>query len=114
MGAHHHLVGELEALVGTHPLRERLRAQLMLALYRSDRQAEALRTYQDLRRVLGEELGIEPSRELASLEEAMLLQRPELEWRAAPAPVTPLEARATRAAALDADPGRGTVRGARR
>jgi DNA-binding SARP family transcriptional activator/tetratricopeptide (TPR) repeat protein len=90
MGAHQHLVGELEALVSAHPLRERLRAQVMLALYRSDRQAEALRAYQDLRRVLGEELGIEPSRELASLEEAMLLQRPELEWRPAPAPATPL------------------------
>ncbi len=88
LGSHNHLVGELEALVAAHPLRERLRAQLMLALYRSDRQAEALRAYQDLRRVLGEELGIEPSRELASLEEAMLLQRPELEWRAAPAPST--------------------------
>jgi DNA-binding SARP family transcriptional activator len=83
LGAHHHLVAELEVLVRAHPLRERLRAQLMLALYRSDRQAEALRAYQDLRRVLGDELGIEPSRELASLEEAMLLQRPELEWRVA-------------------------------
>lgn len=95
LGAHHHLVGQLEALVAAHPLRERMRAQLMLALYRSDRQAEALRAYQDLRRVLGEELGIEPSRELASLEEAMLLQRPELEWRAAPvvAPAEPRQAR---------------------
>jgi len=86
LGAHHHLVGELEALVTAHPLRERMRAQLMLSLYRSDRQAEALRAYQELRRVLGDELGIEPSRELAMLEEAMLLQRPELEWRPAPAP----------------------------
>jgi DNA-binding SARP family transcriptional activator len=96
LGGHHHLVGELEAHVAAHPLRERMRAQLMLALYRSDRQAEALRTYQDLRRVLGEELGIEPSRELASLEEAMLLQRPELEWKAS-APTQPqLEVRPTR------------------
>jgi DNA-binding SARP family transcriptional activator len=96
MGAHQHLVGELEALVAAHPLRERLRAQLMLALYRSDRQAEALRAYQDLRRVLGDELGIEPSRELASLEEGMLLQRPDLEWRAAPAPTASLEPRLQR------------------
>jgi DNA-binding SARP family transcriptional activator len=99
LGAHHHLVGELDALVAAHPLRERMRAQLMLALYRADRQAEALRAYQDLRRVLGEELGIEPSRELASLEEAMLLQRPELEWRSAPASTNtgaPAEPRAQR------------------
>jgi DNA-binding SARP family transcriptional activator len=100
LGAHNHLVGELEALVAAHPLRERLRAQLMLALYRSDRQAEALRAYQDLRRVLGDELGIEPSRELASLEEAMLLQRPELEWKAAApsgTPAAPADTRRPRA-----------------
>src|SRR5438874_1593143 len=66
------LVGELEALVADHPLREELRAQLMIALYRSGRQAEALATYQDARRALVEELGLEPSRRLQDLEQAIL------------------------------------------
>jgi len=72
------LVPELERLVGEQPLRERRWGQLMLALYRANRQAEALRTFQDLRRLLGDELGIEPSRDLVRLEEAILLQRSEL------------------------------------
>src|SRR5713226_8515320 len=59
-GRHPDLVGELEALLGAHPLREGLRAQLMLALYRSGRQAEALEAYGQARSVLVEELGIEP------------------------------------------------------
>ena len=61
----------------------------MLALYRSDRQADALRAYGRLRRHLGEELGIEPSKELVGLEEAILLQKPELDWRYAAAPRAP-------------------------
>jgi DNA-binding SARP family transcriptional activator/alpha-beta hydrolase superfamily lysophospholipase len=73
------LVGELEALVGEYPLRERFRGQLMLALYRSGRQSEALRVYQRTRHVLGEELGIEPSPELRDLEQKMLLQDRQLE-----------------------------------
>ncbi len=73
LGMHAELVPELEALVDTHPLREGLRAQLMTALYRSGRQAEALRVYQRTRRVLGEELGIEPSPELRHLEGLMLV-----------------------------------------
>ncbi len=73
------LVGELEALVGAHPLRERLRGQLMRALYRSGRQAEALRAYQDARRTLGDELGIEPSPALRDLERAVLAQDPALD-----------------------------------
>jgi class 3 adenylate cyclase len=75
-------VPELETLVAEHPLREGFWAELMLALYRSGRQADALRTYARLRRHLGEELGIEPSKELVRLEEAILLQRPELDWQA--------------------------------
>ncbi len=73
-GRHGDLVGELEALVQQHPVRERLRAHLMLALYRAGRQAEALDVYQSARRVLVEQLGIEPSRELQALHSAILRQ----------------------------------------
>jgi predicted ATPase/DNA-binding SARP family transcriptional activator len=73
------LVGELEALVAEHPLRERLRAQLMVALYRAGRQAEALAAYQDARRVLVEGLGIEPSAVLKTLERQILAQDPALD-----------------------------------
>src|SRR4051794_6810309 len=66
------LVGELEGLVAKHPLQERLRGQLMLALYRSGRQAEALQVYQGARQTLVEELGIEPSQDLQRLERAIL------------------------------------------
>ena len=61
---------QLEALIGEHPYRERLRAQLMLALYRCERQADALQAYQDARRTLVEELGIEPGERLRELERA--------------------------------------------
>jgi DNA-binding SARP family transcriptional activator len=80
------LVGELEALVNENPVRERLRAQLMLALYRSGRQAEALEAYQAARTALVEELGIEPGRQLRELHQAILQQDPALE---PPAPVPP-------------------------
>ena len=72
MGRHSELVGELESLVARHPLRERLRGQLMVALYRSGRQAEALGAYADARRILVEQLGIEPGRALRDLERAVL------------------------------------------
>ena len=98
-GRHADLVGELEALAAAHPLRERLRAQLMLAFYRSGRQAEALHVYRAARRELADELGLEPGEELRRLERAILAQDPELraaiapraappdaELRAAPAP----------------------------
>lgn len=78
LGRHEELVGELEALIAEHPLRERLRAQLMLALYRAGRQAEALEVYRQTRSVLTEEFGIDPSIELQSLERAVLNQDPEL------------------------------------
>jgi DNA-binding SARP family transcriptional activator len=80
------LVGELEALVAEHPLRERFREQLMLALYRSGRQAEALEVFQQGRRVLVDELGIDPSPRLQQLQAAILRQEINLEpARAAPA-----------------------------
>jgi DNA-binding SARP family transcriptional activator/tetratricopeptide (TPR) repeat protein len=71
---HTELTGELEALVAEHPLRERLRGQLMLALYRSGRQADALDAYQAARRALVDELGIEPSHELRELHQRILNQ----------------------------------------
>jgi DNA-binding SARP family transcriptional activator len=79
LGRHAELVGELENLVAHHPLREKLRGELMLALYRSGRQAEALGAYQAMRRALVDELGIEPSPALQELERAMLRQDPALD-----------------------------------
>jgi DNA-binding SARP family transcriptional activator len=73
------LVGELESLISDNPLRERLRGQLMLALYRSGRQADALEVYQQTRETLDEELGIAPSRPLQRLQTAILRQEPALE-----------------------------------
>ena len=74
LGHHADLVSELESLVSQHPLRERFVGQLMLALYRSGRHAEALAAYREARRLLVEELGIEPSRSLHELERAILRQ----------------------------------------
>jgi DNA-binding SARP family transcriptional activator/tetratricopeptide (TPR) repeat protein len=78
-GRHSSVVGELEALVKEHPLHEGLRSQLMLALYRSGRQAEALEVFQEGRRALVDELGIDPSRILRELERAILQQDPTLD-----------------------------------
>jgi DNA-binding SARP family transcriptional activator len=78
LGRHGQLVAELEALVLEHPLRERLRGQLMLALYRSGRQAEALEAYRAARETLIEELGIELSPELQQLQQAILRHDQEL------------------------------------
>jgi DNA-binding SARP family transcriptional activator len=74
LGRHAEVVEQLEPLIGEHPYREGLRAQLMLALYRCDRQADALQAYQDARRALVEELGIEPGERLRALERAILAQ----------------------------------------
>jgi YVTN family beta-propeller protein len=79
LGRHVDLIGELETLVSRHPLQERLRGQLMLALYRSGRQSEALQVYQDARRTLAEELGLEPGRGLQRLEQSILTHDPALE-----------------------------------
>jgi DNA-binding SARP family transcriptional activator len=78
LGGHAEVVSELEALVVRHPYRERLHGQLMLALYRSGRQAEALAAYQQARRALVAELGIEPGDALHGLERAILRQDPSL------------------------------------
>src|SRR4051794_8576777 len=94
-GARHaSLVGELEALTAEHPYRERFHAQLMLALYRSGRQADALDAYRRARHTLIEDLGLEPSRQLQQLEAAILAQDPRLDAAAAapraPAPAATL------------------------
>jgi predicted ATPase/DNA-binding SARP family transcriptional activator len=108
---HAELVGELEALVREYPLRERLRAQLMRALYAGGRQADALRAYQDARAVLAEQLGLEPGPELRELEALVLNQdgslappRPVLVRRRSNlrAPLTPLVGRATESDAVTA------------
>jgi DNA-binding SARP family transcriptional activator len=78
-GAHARMAAELEGLVGRYPLRERLRALLMLALYRCRRQGDALAAFQATRRALVEGLGIEPGRELRALQRAILEQSPALE-----------------------------------
>jgi DNA-binding SARP family transcriptional activator len=92
LGRHVELVPELEGLVTEHPLRERLREQLALALYRSGRQGDALAAYQSARRTLADELGIEPSQSLQQLEQAILRQDPSLDPRAGGTePVAPRE-----------------------
>ncbi len=85
-GRHAELVGELEALTQEHPLREHLRAQLMLALYRAGRQAEALAAYQAARSALVDELGIEPGQRLRGLHQQILSQDPALDLPVRPAP----------------------------
>jgi DNA-binding SARP family transcriptional activator len=89
LGSHADLVPELEALSTSQPLRERLRGQLMLALYRSGRQAEALQAYQDIRRHLAEELGLEPGRPLQQLEQGILTRDPVLGGEGGDAPPAP-------------------------
>ena len=78
LGRHAELIGELEALAQENPLRERLWAQLMTALYRAGRQADALRAYQRARTVLAEQLGIDPGPALRQVEAAVLAQDPAL------------------------------------
>ena len=85
-GRHSELIGELQQLVAAQPMRERLHAHLMLALYRAGRQADALDAYRQARDALAEQLGIEPTSELRDLQRAILVQDPSL---AAPARVAP-------------------------
>ena len=100
LGRHGELIGDLGASARANPLRERLWAHWMLALYRSGRQSEALRAYQELRAHLAEELGITPSPELVALEDAIVLQKPELDW-VPPTSRTTKAPRAARARAHD-------------
>src|SRR5215213_7184536 len=100
-GRHAELVGRLAALVDEHPLRERLRALLMLAFYRAGRQAEALDVFRDARYALVEMLGLEPGPELRRLQEAILRQDPALDR------VVPDEAWASRETAQRLDAGAG-------
>jgi WD40 repeat protein/DNA-binding SARP family transcriptional activator len=101
LGRHAEVIAELETLVVAQPLRERIRGQLMLALYRSDRQAQALQVYRDAHRMFGEELGLDPSPELQRLERSILAHDPSLEWKA----------RASTATAEPPAPGEAPYRG---
>ncbi|HWJ50392.1 MAG TPA: BTAD domain-containing putative transcriptional regulator, partial [Solirubrobacteraceae bacterium] len=111
LGAAGELIGELELLVASNPLQERLRGQLMRALYRAGRQADALTVYRQTSELMRDELGLEPSRELRELERSILQQHAELEPapRAAPPsvgdlpmPATPFLGRARELAELTA------------
>jgi len=117
LGRHEEVLGELHVLVGEHPLRERLRAQQMLALYRADRQADALDAYQQARHDLIEELGIEPSESLQRLQQGILRHDPALEAPAgtgaangAPPATTPTDDAALAALPLRSRPRRFALR----
>ena len=84
LGAHPTLIGKLTGFSALHPLRERPRAQLMLALYRSGRQVDALNCFGEYRDLLDRELGLEPSAMLRSLQTQILQQSSELDWRGPP------------------------------
>jgi predicted ATPase/DNA-binding SARP family transcriptional activator len=89
LGEHAQLLPDLESMARQHPLHEHIHAQLMLALYRTGRQADALATYQRLRHILSEELGIDPSQPLRDLEAAILRQDAALDTPSAPVTVAP-------------------------
>ena len=115
LGRHDQAISELEALVAEQPVRERLRALLMLALYRAGRQADALETYQAARQVLLDELGLEPGPELRELEQAILRQDEGLSRRPlpegnVPVPVSTLVGRDRELAEIRAALGSGEAR----
>jgi predicted ATPase/DNA-binding SARP family transcriptional activator len=91
LGRHHDVIGDVSQLVQRTPLRERLHQQLVLALYRAGRQADALRACEDARRTLVDELGIDPGPELRDLERRVLQQDPSLDWSPPPRAPTPGE-----------------------
>ncbi|MFI7242748.1 AfsR/SARP family transcriptional regulator [Streptomyces qinglanensis] len=101
VGGHAEAVSELTALTAAHPLRERLRELLMLALYRSGRQAEALAVYADTRKLLADELGVDPRTELSELQQRILEADDELAYQSAEDPSAP-GTEATRPAQLPA------------
>src|SRR6185503_7820431 len=95
LGHHHGVIGDLLALTCEHPYRERLWGQLMVALYRSGRQVDALATYQTARSVLVDQMGVEPGSALRAIERQVLAQAPDLAWPAPevggrPAPLPPV------------------------
>jgi DNA-binding SARP family transcriptional activator len=106
LGRHAEVVARLESLVRANPLRERLRGQWMLALYRSDRQADALEAFREGRRLLAAELGLDPAPELQRLERAILAQDPALDAPATASPEPPIALSGSRSA--------GTATGRRR
>ncbi|HET7647091.1 MAG TPA: BTAD domain-containing putative transcriptional regulator [Gaiellaceae bacterium] len=118
LGEHREVVLQLEELVAAEPYRERLREQLVLALYRSGRQDDALAAYQDARRTLADDLGVEPGPGLRELERAVLQHDPSLTLERReetsrprlPAPATPLVGRRLELAAVEAILGRDGVR----
>lgn len=107
LGAHASLVAELAVLVAEHPLRERYRAQLMTALYRSGRKADALAAYRSGRQILVAELGVEPSPECQALARAILTDDPALAEPSVPDP--PPLARAAAGGGRDGEIGRAHV-----
>src|SRR5262245_12342502 len=113
LGRHEQALGELGVLVGEHPLRERLRGQQMLALYRADRQADALDAYAEARHTLVDDLGIEPSEALQRLQQAILRHDPSLETPEGSAAVNglaPTEAVAPPVPVIDAEADEGRTR----
>ncbi|MFD0411727.1 BTAD domain-containing putative transcriptional regulator [Kitasatospora sp. NPDC127116] len=110
LGHHRKLAGELMALATEHPLREALHGHLMVVLYRTDRQSDALRVYARLRRSLVEELGVEPGRSLKRLQERILRSDPSLDWR----PPEPDGGSVARAASPTTGPLRGLPGGTER
>jgi predicted ATPase/DNA-binding SARP family transcriptional activator len=119
LGRHAEVVADLQAMVAANPLRERPRAQLMLALYRSGRHADALEEYANARRTLVDELGIEPGTALRRLQQAVLQQDPDLELEPVPAPpvrrlvaVLVADVGGSRATGLDPEAQRSAVVGA--